>query len=108
MYLHPPQVHPTRIHITCVQVKYQTSTGRTNLGVATTWLLGHKTSEHVPAEGEPPLPLDVRVPCFVRKSQFRWVVHGAAVQVLTRRCSASLCGICGLCFKPSPSNFRSI
>ncbi|XP_043191359.1 NADPH--cytochrome P450 reductase-like isoform X1 [Amphibalanus amphitrite] len=65
------KVHPTRIHITCVQVKYQTSTGRTNRGVATTWLLGHKTSDRVPAEGEPPLPMDVRVPCFVRKSQFR-------------------------------------
>jgi len=63
-------VHPARIHITCVQVLYQTPTGRTNRGVATTWLLHHQTSDQA-AGDEQPLPRHLRVPCFVRKSQFR-------------------------------------
>lgn len=43
-------------------VKYETSTGRVNKGVATTFL-----AQKHPLEGEP-LP---RVPIFIRKSQFR-------------------------------------
>jgi len=67
------KVHPARIHITCVQVLYQTPTGRTNRGVATTWLLHHQTSDQAEdaAGDEQPLPRHLRVPCFVRKSQFR-------------------------------------
>ncbi|KAL2096336.1 hypothetical protein ACEWY4_008484 [Coilia grayii] len=56
------KVHPNSIHICCVVVEYETSTGRTNRGVATNWLKsklptdnGHKAS----------------VPMYVRKSQFR-------------------------------------
>merc|ERR1719195_1275387 len=44
------KVHPTSVHICGVVVEYGTSTGRTNKGVATTWL---------------------RVPVYVRRSQFR-------------------------------------
>ena len=32
------RIHPEDIHITGVVVEYQTATGRTNKGVATTWL----------------------------------------------------------------------
>jgi len=57
------KVHPTSVHICGVVVEYDTNTGRTNKGVATTWL-----REKVPAEeGEE----DVKVPVFVRRSQFR-------------------------------------
>ncbi|XP_062409374.1 LOW QUALITY PROTEIN: P450 (cytochrome) oxidoreductase b [Sardina pilchardus] len=56
------KVHPNSIHICCVVVEYETSTGRTNKGVATNWLKnklptdnGHKAT----------------VPMYVRKSQFR-------------------------------------
>ncbi|XP_063060939.1 P450 (cytochrome) oxidoreductase b isoform X1 [Engraulis encrasicolus] len=56
------KVHPNSIHICCVVVEYQTSTGRTNKGVATNWLKGK-------------LPVDnghkASVPMYVRKSQFR-------------------------------------
>ena len=33
-----PKVHPTSVHICGVVVEYETITGRTNKGVATTWL----------------------------------------------------------------------
>jgi len=57
------KVHPTSVHICGVVVEYDTNTGRTNKGVATTWL-----REKVPTEeGED----DVKVPVFVRRSQFR-------------------------------------
>lgn len=55
------QLYPTDVHITAVLVQYETSTGRINNGVATTYLK-HKT-----VEGEEP----PRVPVFIRKSQFR-------------------------------------
>ena len=32
------RIHPDHIHITGVVVEYQTTTGRTNKGVCTTWL----------------------------------------------------------------------
>ena len=32
------RIHPDDIHITGVVVEYQTTTGRTNKGVCTTWL----------------------------------------------------------------------
>ncbi|CAH2073891.1 unnamed protein product, partial [Iphiclides podalirius] len=57
-----PKLHPETVHITAVVVEYKTPTGRTNKGVATTWLAKHK-----PEAGKP-LP---RVPVFIRKSQFR-------------------------------------
>ncbi|CAG4989605.1 unnamed protein product [Parnassius apollo] len=57
-----PKLHPETVHITAVVVEYKTPTGRTNKGVATTWLAKHK-----PEPGKP-LP---RVPVYIRKSQFR-------------------------------------
>lgn len=56
------QLHPTTVHITAVLVNYETSTGRVNKGVTTTFL-----AQKHPQDGEP-LP---RVPIFIRKSQFR-------------------------------------
>lgn len=55
------KLFPTTVHVTAVLVKYETSTGRLNKGVATTFL-----AEQRP-EGDP-LP---KVPIFIRKSQFR-------------------------------------
>lgn len=55
------KLYPTTVHVTAVLVKYVTKTGRTNNGVATTFLAQKKVN------GEP-LP---RVPIFIRKSQFR-------------------------------------
>lgn len=57
-----PKLHPTTVHVTAVVVEYQTPTGRTNKGVATTWL-----KEKVPTPDSPPLT----VPIFIRKAQFR-------------------------------------
>lgn len=56
------KLYPTTVHVTAVLVKYETKTGRTNKGVATTFL-----AQKHPVDGEP-LP---RVPIFIRKSQFR-------------------------------------
>ncbi|KAL9695108.1 hypothetical protein quinque_014393 [Culex quinquefasciatus] len=55
------KLYPTTVHVTAVLVKYVTKTGRTNNGVATTFLAQKKVN------GES-LP---RVPIFIRKSQFR-------------------------------------
>lgn len=56
------KLHPTTIHVTAVLVEYETGTGRTNKGVATTYL----------AEKRPTAGVDLpRVPIFIRKSQFR-------------------------------------
>jgi NADPH-ferrihemoprotein reductase len=55
-------VHPSSVHVCGVVVEYRTPTGRTNKGVATTWL-----KEKVPREGDD-LP---RIPVYVRRSQFR-------------------------------------
>ncbi|XP_076817473.1 NADPH--cytochrome P450 reductase-like [Clavelina lepadiformis] len=60
-----PKMHPTSIHICAVLVEYDTSSGRTNLGVATNWL---KTKIPVPGSEAFVQP---RVPIYVRKSQFR-------------------------------------
>ena len=55
-------MHPSSVHICGVVVEYRTPTGRTNQGVATTWL-----RTKVPEAGaEPP-----RVPVYIRRSQFR-------------------------------------
>ena len=51
------RVHKDRVHITAVVVEYTTKTGRTNKGVATTWMK--------------PMEPGTKVPCFVRRSQFR-------------------------------------
>lgn len=56
------KLYPTTVHVTAVLVKYETTTGRVNHGVATTFL-----SQKHPLDGQP-LP---RVPIFIRKSQFR-------------------------------------
>merc|ERR1712141_984586 len=56
-----PKMNPKSIHITAVVTLWTTKTGRTQKGVATTWLQLKK-----PAGEEKP-----RVPIFVRKSQFR-------------------------------------
>ncbi|KAK9889638.1 hypothetical protein WA026_007015 [Henosepilachna vigintioctopunctata] len=57
-----PKLHPTSVHITAVLVEYETPTGRTNKGVATTWLASKLPNQ----SSEPPT-----VPIFIRKSQFR-------------------------------------
>ncbi|KAH8361322.1 hypothetical protein KR084_009177 [Drosophila pseudotakahashii] len=55
------KMHPTDVHVTAVLVEYKTPTGRTNKGVATTYLKSKQ-----PQSGE-----EVKVPVFIRKSQFR-------------------------------------
>ncbi|XP_043948599.2 NADPH--cytochrome P450 reductase [Drosophila biarmipes] len=55
------KLHPTDVHVTAVLVEYETPTGRTNKGVATTYLKNKQ-----PKSGE-----NVNVPVFIRKSQFR-------------------------------------
>lgn len=55
------KLYPTTVHVTAVLVQYETKTGRTNKGVATTYL--HKRQ---PSDVDP-----IRVPVFIRKSQFR-------------------------------------
>lgn len=54
------QIYPTTVHITAVLVQYETKAGRTNKGVATSYL-----KAKIPENGE------VKVPIFIRKSQFR-------------------------------------
>jgi len=72
------KVHPTSVHICGVVVEYETITGRTNKGVATTWLrdkvppaikdsLG-SDGEGESSEEEVQYP---RAPVYVRRSQFR-------------------------------------
>lgn len=55
------KLHPTDVHVTAVLVEYKTPTGRVNKGVATTFL-----KQKQPTGGE-----EVKVPVFIRKSQFR-------------------------------------
>jgi len=55
------KVHSSSVHICGVVVEYETPTGRTNLGVATTWL-----REKNPVGEDLP-----RVPVYVRRSTFR-------------------------------------
>ncbi|KAI2795909.1 hypothetical protein BLOT_016382 [Blomia tropicalis] len=57
-----PKLYPESIHITAVVVEYETMTGRTNRGVATTWLKKKQPSE----SSLPPI-----APVFIRRSQFR-------------------------------------
>jgi NADPH-ferrihemoprotein reductase len=57
-----PKVAANTVHVTAVLVKYKTTTGRINKGVATSFL----AMKH-PTDGQP-LP---RVPIYIRKSQFR-------------------------------------
>jgi len=54
------KVHATSVHVCGVVVEYTTPTGRTNKGVATTWL-----KEKIPGENE------YKVPIYIRRSQFR-------------------------------------
>ncbi|XP_018800092.1 PREDICTED: NADPH--cytochrome P450 reductase isoform X1 [Bactrocera latifrons] len=54
------KLHPNHVHVTAVLVQYKTPTGRINNGVATTYL-----KKKLPGDE------DVRVPVFIRKSQFR-------------------------------------
>nr|XP_022918376.1 NADPH--cytochrome P450 reductase isoform X1 [Onthophagus taurus] len=56
-----PKLHPNTVHITAVLVEYETPTKRTNKGVATTWL----------AKKKPNMDVNMTVPVFIRKSQFR-------------------------------------
>ncbi|KAJ7378731.1 hypothetical protein OS493_021313 [Desmophyllum pertusum] len=56
-----PKMYPNSIHITAVLVRWTTSAGRVQNGVATNWL-----STKNPREGEV-----CRIPIFVRKTQFR-------------------------------------
>ncbi|XP_011187815.1 NADPH--cytochrome P450 reductase isoform X1 [Zeugodacus cucurbitae] len=54
------KLHPNYVHVTAVLVQYKTPTGRVNNGVATTYLKKKQPGDE-----------DVRVPVFIRKSQFR-------------------------------------
>ncbi|XP_036317939.1 NADPH--cytochrome P450 reductase isoform X1 [Rhagoletis pomonella] len=54
------KLYPNHVHVTAVLVQYKTPTGRVNKGVATTYL-----KEKIPGSE------DVRVPVFIRRSQFR-------------------------------------
>merc|ERR1719297_49225 len=69
------KVHPTSVHICGVVVEYGTSTGRTNKGVATTWLrdkVPPAITEEVEASEEEEVKVEYpRVPVYVRRSQFR-------------------------------------
>ncbi|XP_062887498.1 NADPH--cytochrome P450 reductase-like [Mobula hypostoma] len=56
------KVHSSSIHICAVVVEYVSKTGRTNRGVATTWLRNKVPTDN----GHKPT-----VPMYVRKSQFR-------------------------------------
>ncbi|XP_042194480.1 P450 (cytochrome) oxidoreductase b [Callorhinchus milii] len=56
------QVHADSVHVCAVVVEYITKAGRTNRGVATTWL----RHQIPPENGHRPT-----VPVYVRKSQFR-------------------------------------
>ncbi|XP_069672072.1 NADPH--cytochrome P450 reductase [Periplaneta americana] len=58
-----PKVYPTTVHITAVLVEYDTPTGRTNKGVATSWLAKKNPSK------TDSLPLTA--PIYIRRSQFR-------------------------------------
>lgn len=58
------KLYATTVHVTAVLVKYETSTGRVNKGVATTFL-----AEKIPSESTD--QSITRVPIFIRKSQFR-------------------------------------
>jgi NADPH-ferrihemoprotein reductase len=58
-----PKIHPTSIHITAVLVKYITPTNRSTKGVCTSWLA---TKQPGGDNGH-----QLRVPIYVRKSQFR-------------------------------------
>ena len=53
------------MHVCGVVVEYETPTGRTNKGVATTWL-----QEKIPT-GEGEEMVCPKVPVYVRRSQFR-------------------------------------
>merc|ERR1719297_616666 len=69
------KVHPTSVHICGVVVEYGTSTGRTNKGVATTWLrdkVPPAIIEEAEASEEEEVKVEYpRVPVYVRRSQFR-------------------------------------
>ncbi|XP_053950395.1 NADPH--cytochrome P450 reductase isoform X1 [Anastrepha ludens] len=54
------KLNPNHVHVTAVLVQYKTPTGRVNNGVATTYLKNKKPGSE-----------DVRVPVFIRRSQFR-------------------------------------
>lgn len=56
------KLYPTVVHVTAVLVQYETKGGRTNKGVATTYLAQKAIN------GTEDLP---KVPVFIRKSQFR-------------------------------------
>lgn len=58
-----PKVHPSRIHVTAVVLRYTTTENVEREGVATSWLFKKNP------EISPETPL--KVPIFVRKSQFR-------------------------------------
>lgn len=62
IYFCPTQVHTNSIHICAVLVEYETKTGRTNKGVATSWLKNKQPSDNGHKS---------TVPMYVRKSQFR-------------------------------------
>ena len=59
-----PKVYPTTVHITAVLVEYETPTGRTNKGVATSWLAKKQPAK---AENGPA----ITAPIYIRRSQFR-------------------------------------
>ncbi|CAL1535316.1 unnamed protein product [Lymnaea stagnalis] len=59
-----PKVYPKSIHVTAVLIQYTTPTNRLSNGVCTSWLASKKPSEDNNSS-------QLRVPIYVRKSQFR-------------------------------------
>jgi NADPH-ferrihemoprotein reductase len=67
------RVHKERIHVTAVVVEYDTKTGRKNKGVCTTWLqpMVPQITEGSDVREDKEQIVDFRIPCYVRRSQFR-------------------------------------
>ena len=60
-----PKIDPTKVAICAIVVKYETSSGRTNNGVATGYL-----KAKIPS-GNPESVPSPRIPVFIRRSQFK-------------------------------------
>ena len=69
-------MYPGSVHITAVLVEYQTRTGRTNRGVATSWL---KRLQRRMENGEGDAP---HIPIFIRHSSLRLPYRGSCPVIM--------------------------